>query len=128
MTRTRVNAGCFNIPGVSAGVVMRGDSVLFLSGHIGTNDDGSVPATLGAQLERAFANLAGTLDSAGAAFANVGRLTIYVRDYAPSMLDDIRRIRDRFVDGDCPPASALIGVSALAFPGLLVEVDAFAML
>lgn len=128
MAISKVSSAGFDIPGVSAGVMMRGGELLLLSGHIGACADGGAPASLGGQLELAFANIEKTLTAAGATFSNVGRLTIYVLDYRLDMLGEIRAVRDRFVDADCPPASALIGVSALAFPELLVEVDAVAMI
>ena len=81
---------------------------------------------LASQLEQVFANLQATLQAAGTGFEAVARLTIYVRDYEPSQLPVIRAVRDRWVRGPCPPASALIGVSALFQPGVLVEIDAVA--
>ncbi|WP_334054531.1 RidA family protein [Burkholderia cepacia] len=60
----------------------------------------------------------------GGGFEQVVRVTIYVRDYAPSMLPTIRAVRDRYVNPDSPPASALIGVAALSLPEILVELDA----
>ena len=44
------------------------------------------------------------------------------------VLKMIRGVRDRYINLEKPPASTLLGVAALAFPGLLVEVEAVAVL
>tara|TARA_R110000868_G_scaffold129885_4_gene339169 strand:+ start:118 stop:534 length:417 start_codon:yes stop_codon:yes gene_type:complete len=114
------------IPGISQAMLIPGGDLLILSGHIPLGPDGIVGDDLTTQLEQIFENMAATLREAGADFSNVARLTIYVRDYHQDMLPTIRAVRDRYVNLESPPASALIGVAALAFPEILVEVDAIA--
>jgi 2-iminobutanoate/2-iminopropanoate deaminase len=117
------------IPGISHGVVVESGRILFLSGHVPFGPEGVVGGNeLTSQLEQAFVNLRATLAAAGATFANVARLTLYVRDYTPSLLPHIREVRDRWINPGCPPASALIGVASLFHPDVLVEVDAIAVL
>ena len=61
------------------------------------------------------------LDEAGAGFADVLRVTVYLTD-----IEDRRRInplRQQYF-GDARPASTLIEVSALAVPGMKVEIEA----
>ncbi len=115
-----------SIPGISQAMLVSGDSLLFLSGHLALGPEGIVGDDLATQLDQVFKNLRATLQEAGAEFTNVARLTIYVRDYNVEMLPTIREIRDRYVDAQRPPASAIIGVAALAFPDVLIEVDAIA--
>jgi len=67
-----------------------------------------------------------TLTEAGTDFNNVARLTIYVKDYDPDMLPSIREVRNKHINVESPPASTLIGVANLAFPELLIEVEAVA--
>lgn len=114
------------IPGISQAMLIPGGDLLILSGHIPLGPDGIVGDDLTTQLEQIFEKMAATLREAGADFSNVARLTIYVRDYHQDMLPTIRAVRDRYVNLECPPASALIGVAALAFPEILVEVEAIA--
>lgn len=115
------------IPGISQGVVVEGGHLLFLSGHIPMSSNGSlIGPGLQAQLVQVFENLKTTLAAAGAEFGNVARLTIYVRDYRPEHLAEIRAVRDRYIDAARPPASALVGVATLFHPDVLVEVDAVA--
>jgi 2-iminobutanoate/2-iminopropanoate deaminase len=127
MTLRAVNPPGPAIPGISQGMIVESGSLMFLSGHTPMKDDGAFAGPgLKSQLEQVFANLEQTLKAAGAGFADVARLTIYVRDYTPEHLPVIREVRDRYVDAARPPASALIGVAALFHPDVLVEIDAIA--
>ena len=115
------------IPGISQAVRVRKGDLVFLSGHVPYAADGSLPEGFGAQLAQVFANLATTLAASGSSFDDVVRLTIYILDYDPSMLAEFRSVRDRFINASAPPASALVGVAALFQPGVLVEIDAIAV-
>ncbi|MHC2017918.1 RidA family protein [Methylobacterium sp. CM6247] len=118
-----------SIPGISQAMLVSEGRLLILSGHVPFDGAGEVVSgDLATQLDRVFQNMQATLHAAGADFSAVARLTIYVRDYDPSQLPIIRAVRDRWINAECPPASALIGVAALAFPDMLVEVDAMAFL
>ncbi|WP_244607179.1 RidA family protein [Bosea sp. CS1GBMeth4] len=108
-------------------MLIEGGQLLVLSGHVPFDAQGRVPEGLPAQLEQVLRNLDATLRAAGSDFHSVARLTIYVRDYAPAQLAEIRRVRDRWVSAERPPASALIGVASLFHPDVLVEVDALAI-
>ncbi|HEI8721433.1 TPA: RidA family protein [Serratia marcescens] len=117
------------VPGISNAIAVDSGKLLFLSGHVPMNADGSLPGkTLEVQLSKAFENMQATLADAGGSFDDVARITIFVRDYSPASLDTIRTVRDRFINHDRPPASALIGVASLFHPDVLVEVDAIAVL
>jgi enamine deaminase RidA (YjgF/YER057c/UK114 family) len=54
-------------------------------------------------------------------------LTYYGVNYQSAHLEIVRSARDQFVNLERPPASALIGVAALALSSVLIEVDAFAV-
>lgn len=110
-------------------MVVESGRLMLLSGHVPMKNDGTVAGTqLQQQLTQVFENMEATLRAAGAGFEHVARLTLYVRDYQPDVLPVIRTVRDRFVDAQRPPASALIGVASLFHPDVLVEVDAVAVL
>ena len=53
------------------------------------------------------------------------KLTVYLTDI--SRLPDYGRIKAGFIPGQ-PPASTAVGVTALAVPGLMIEVEATAVL
>ena len=72
-----------------------------------------------------FENLGRCLAEAGAGFGDVVKLTLFVLDvgYLPA----VREARDAVIDTAKPPASTAVQVSALAFPGYLLEVEALAL-
>lgn len=116
------------IPGISQAMLIEGGRPLLLSGHVPFDATGKVSATdLAAQLDQVFQNIGATLQAAGVGFEAIARLTIYVRNYEPALLPTIRAVRDRWINAERPPASALIGVASLFHPDVLVEVDAFAV-
>jgi enamine deaminase RidA (YjgF/YER057c/UK114 family) len=67
----------------------------------------------------------GLVEAAGGGIHNIYKLVIYVTDIAAK--DDVNRARRDFF-GAPFPCSTLVGVNALVFPELLVEIDAFARL
>jgi enamine deaminase RidA (YjgF/YER057c/UK114 family) len=83
---------------------------------------------LGAQTEQVMRNLGAALAAGGATFANVVKITTYVVDYKPEMRAVVSKARSPFFAGREPPASTLVGVSALALPGWLIEIEAIAVL
>lgn len=101
---------------------------LYLSGQTALDAEGKVVAGLDlrAQFEAAFTNLDAVLKAAGMTRANVVRTTIYTTDVrAAAKHWDVYMTHFDAV-GSKPPAS-LIGVSELAFPGLLIEIEATAV-
>ncbi|MEX0663283.1 MAG: RidA family protein [Acidimicrobiia bacterium] len=75
------------------------------------------------QARQVFRNMEQVLTAAGASIADILRVTVYLTD-----VDDrqkINPIREEYF-GHNRPASTLIGVKALAIPGMKVEVDAIA--
>jgi reactive intermediate/imine deaminase len=76
-----------------------------------------------AQARQVFRNMAKVLAAAGLGFADVLKVTVYLTD-----VDDRPKINPvrQEVFGATKPASTLIGVSALAVPGIKIEVEAVA--
>lgn len=83
------------------------------------------PGDAAAQARQVFVNLDACLKAAGATFAQVVKLGIYVTDLA--VLPAIRTARDEYVDTANPPASTAVQVVALFRPDVLLEVEAFAI-
>lgn len=83
------------------------------------------PGDAAAQARQVFANLDACLKAAGATFAQVVKLGIYVTDLA--VLPAIRTARDEYVDTANPPASTAVQVVALFRPDVLLEIEAFAI-
>jgi enamine deaminase RidA (YjgF/YER057c/UK114 family) len=105
-------------------VVVRGDSA-WVSGCTSTVD-GEVthPGDVAAQARQAFDNLATALERAGFALTDVVRTRMYLTDM--SRWEELGRAHGD-VFGDVRPATAMIGVSALLHPAMLVEVEADAV-
>lgn len=53
---------------------------LFVSGQVGSREDGSPEPELDAQVRRAFQNLNGVLGAAGCSFADVVDVTVFIVD------------------------------------------------
>jgi enamine deaminase RidA (YjgF/YER057c/UK114 family) len=79
------------------------------------------------QTRQVFSNLLAALSEAGAEVSDLVKIGIYVVDHSPEKLGVVRQVRDEIL-GDDPPVSTLLGVDRLAFPGLMIEVDAVAVI
>ena len=114
--------------GFSQVVAARGSRVVFVSGQIALDREGNLvgPGDLAAQTRRVFENLRAGLAAAGAGFGDVVKLNYYVVGFRPEQLAVIREVRGRYLPAE-PPASTLVGVTALAMDGLLIEVEAIAL-
>lgn len=65
------------------------------------------------------------VEAAGGGIENIYKLVIYITDIKDK--DEVGRARKAFFQAPYP-CSTLVGVSALVFPALTVEIDAFASL
>ena len=106
--------------------VPAGSRLLYISGQVPLDSAGNLvaPGDFRGQAEQVFANLGHALAAAGATFADVVKLTYFVRDV--SHLPDLRAVRDRHINGAAPPASTLVEVSHLFRDDVLLEVEAVA--
>jgi enamine deaminase RidA (YjgF/YER057c/UK114 family) len=77
-------------------------------------------------LDPAGENLQTALRSVGAGFEQVVKLNLYLLD--ATQLPAVREVRDRYVDTARPPASTAVEVGRLALDGLLLEIEAVAIL
>lgn len=78
-----------------------------------------------AQARQVFANLERCLTAAGATFADVVKLNVFVTDIA--FLPVIRAVRDTYVDTANPPASTAVQVVSLFSSAALIEIEAYAV-
>lgn len=77
------------------------------------------------QTLRVLGKLAALVEAAGGHRHNITKTVVYVTDMADK--DAVGRARREFF-GDACPCSTLVAVSALVFPELTVEIDAWARL
>jgi 2-iminobutanoate/2-iminopropanoate deaminase len=121
-------AGLAPAHGYSQVVVAGPGKLVFLSGQVADDREGKLVGKddLAAQTAQVFQNLKTALSSAGATFDDVVKITWYVKGYKPEYLPILREVRDRYVNKAAPPASTLVGVTALFQDEYLLEVDAVA--
>ena len=96
---------------------------IYLGGKAGIRPDSSFPESLAEQSRLAWANIDRALKAADARREDIVEIQIYIVDLenidpAP-VYEDVRN----FFPAGHKPASMVIGVSALAYPGLLVEIN-----
>jgi 2-iminobutanoate/2-iminopropanoate deaminase len=96
--------------------------ILFISGQIGAEPDGTTPPSTAAQARLAWRNLAAQLAAAGMGFDNLVKVTTIIPDAT-----DIPASRAARAEalGDRRPASTLI-VGGLANPAWRIEIEAIA--
>jgi 2-iminobutanoate/2-iminopropanoate deaminase len=102
---------------------VRFGDVLYVSGVAPLDREGRLVGgdSAAAQTRQIFENMKAILDRAGATFDDVLRVTVYLTDVNDrTVINPVRR--EYF--GDARPASTLIEVSALAVPGMKVEIEA----
>jgi len=129
-TRVRIhNPDTIATPtGYSHVAEVRGGKLVFIAGQIARDPQGNLvgKGDYRRQTEQVFENLRRALESVGASFYDVVKLTIFVRDVRH--LPEIREVRDRYVNTKNPPTSTAVQVSGLADPDFLLEVEAIASL
>jgi enamine deaminase RidA (YjgF/YER057c/UK114 family) len=116
-------------PAYSQVVVATGRRTVYTAGQISIDEHGELVGAgdLAAQTTQAMHNVGLALAAAGADFGNVVKITIYVVNYRPELRAIIGKARAPFFAAGQPPASTLIGVTALALPDWLVEIEAVAV-
>ena len=113
---------------VQANKVTSSDQVLFCVGQTSVDGEGRPvhPGDLASQVDAALDNLETVLASAGMTLANVVRLNYYTTDLE-AFLGAAEQLGKRLAEGGCRPASTLLNVVRLAFPELMVEIEATAV-
>ncbi len=105
--------------------VVRFENLVFVSGCAAIDGDNRLvgEGDLAAQTRKVLQNLQAALRHAGADFSDVLKVTVFMTDI--SRRAEVNELRKEFF-GSAYPASTLIEVSALALPGMEVEIEAVA--
>jgi enamine deaminase RidA (YjgF/YER057c/UK114 family) len=121
--------GLFHNPAFSQAVVASGTRTIYVSGQVPIDESGALigAGDLAAQATQAMRNVGLALAAAGGTFADVVKITTFVVNYAPEHRAVVAKARAPFFAGGDPPASTLLGVSALAVPDWLIEIEAVAV-
>jgi enamine deaminase RidA (YjgF/YER057c/UK114 family) len=104
------------------------ERVLVCSGQTSVDADGQPlhEGDMGAQVGQALDNVEAVLREAGFTLADVVRLNYYVTD-VDAFVQAGEVYGAKLAEAGCRPASTLLGVARLAYPSLLVEVEATAV-
>lgn len=110
-------------------VAATGTRTIHTAGQVAIDEHGELVggSDLALQTEQVMRNVGLALAAAGAGFDDVVKITTYVVNYKPEHRAVIGLARAPFFAGRTPPASTLVGVSALAMPEWLVEIEAIAV-
>jgi len=97
--------------GYSAAI--RSDNLLFVSGQVGSRDDGSPEPGFGDQVRLAFANLEATLRAAGCGFDDIVDVTTFHTD-PENQFETIMAVKSEIFERAPYPNWTAIGVNWLA--------------
>jgi len=116
-------------PSFSQVVAATGRRTVYTAGQVSIDKHGAVVGAgdLAAQTAQCMRNVGLALAAAGASYADIVKITTYVVNYRPEHRGVIGSARAPFFSDGPRPASTLVGVSALAMPEWLVEIEAVAV-
>ena len=80
------------------------------------------------QARQALRNVQAGVEAAGGTLADVVALRIYIVDYRPEEAEAIGGALREFFPAERRPASTWVGVSSLASPDFLIEIEATAVI
>jgi len=102
---------------------------IYLSGQVSVDQDNNLVGEhdLARQADQAFQNLQLALAAAGATTMDVVKLNIYIKDYKSGEASIVSEAFRKTFPHENLPASTWLGVQSLALEGLLIEIDAIAV-
>jgi enamine deaminase RidA (YjgF/YER057c/UK114 family) len=115
-------------PGFSHLAIASGEKVVYVAGQVALDAEFGIVGgdDLGAQTEAAMRNVEVALRAAGATWDDVVRRTIYTLQ--PTEYETVTAAIDAVTGGADHPAQTIVGVTGLAVPGLLIEIECTAVL
>jgi enamine deaminase RidA (YjgF/YER057c/UK114 family) len=129
MNRTAINPWPWSLPlGYNQAEIVTGATRhLTCAGQTAVDAQGAPqhPGDMRGQIGLALDNLAAVLDAAGMGLANLTRLVIYTTD-VDQALQSFDVLGARLGMAGAMPPMTLLGVTRLAIPGLLIEIEASA--
>lgn len=128
--RTAVNPVTWSVDlGFNQGELVSGQSrTLYIAGQTATGEDGKPrhAGDMAAQLALSVDNLEAVLSEAGMSLANLVRLNVYTTD-VDLLFQHYGALAGRLGAAGVAPASTMLGVTRLAIPGLMVELEGTAV-
>ncbi|MCI0546593.1 MAG: RidA family protein [Candidatus Rokubacteria bacterium] len=122
----------FMVPGMSRPIshfchVVRAGRLVFVSGCVATDAEGRTVggSDVVAQTRQVHENLRRCLAAAGATFADVCKVTVFLKNVADR--EKVNTVRQEYF-GPSRPASTLLEISRLVRDDLLLEIECIAVL
>lgn len=115
--------------GYSDAVIAQGGKTIFISGQVPVNSNNELVGrgNFKEQTIQVFENLKKVLGQSGATFANVVKINTYLVNCKPENVAIVREVRKSYLSADQPPASTMVGVTALVDPEFLIEIEVIAV-
>jgi 2-iminobutanoate/2-iminopropanoate deaminase len=112
----------------SPAVITQGGKTVWLAGQTAIKDEqgNDISGNFEAQVRTLFGLLDKTLQRCGGSLANMVTMTVFITD--PRFGDKFVELRGGFFPDGNFPASALITISHLARPGMLIEIQGVAVI
>ena len=104
---------------------VRSGNTIAVTGTVGVNADGTFPKTVGEQTRRALHIIQAAIEALGGTIEDVVRTRMFVTDI--SQWEAVGRAHGE-VFADIRPVTAMLEVSALLDPRMMVEIEADAFL
>ncbi len=113
---------------VQANEIRGAERTVFCSGQVSIDEEGNTvhAGDIGAQIAKSLDNVEAVLATAGLDLSHVVRLNYYTTDIE-GFLGALAPTNERLKKAGCRPTSTLLGVASLAFPELLIEIEATAV-
>ena len=113
---------------MSLGVKVTAGNLVFVSGQVARNAQGETvgKGDIKAQTRQVLENIKAILESAGATFDDVVKVSVFVTN-VEEHLAQIHEVRAQYFKQDYP-ASTLVEVKALVDKDLLIEMEAIAVI
>jgi enamine deaminase RidA (YjgF/YER057c/UK114 family) len=110
-------------PGFSHVTIAEGSRLVYVAGQLGLDREFGIVGgdDLGEQTKAAMRNLEVALAEVGADWDDVVRRTIYTLQ--PTEYETITAAIDEVTGGASHPAQTIVGVTGLAVPGCLIEIE-----
>lgn len=119
--------GLFKSKGFTQAVSSTGSKTVYVSGQLPWDNNAQLVGgdDLEEQTRQVFRNIKCVLDEVGATWDDVVKLNAYV--VGPENVNTVAKIKGEII-GETPPADTIVGVTGLAYPDCLIEIDAIVMM
>ena len=113
------------VPGISDSTRVTAGELIFISGQVGFEDDGSVPTDFKRAIELTYSEFERALRAAGVTYDDLVRVNVYITELDQEKLFTWRETRNAIINTTTPSASTVIGVHSL-YNGATIEIDGIA--